>query len=303
MVREWLEDPSSSMFWILAEAGMGKSAFSASLIDYMNPRGLLLGCFFCKYGQSSRSNCLSIITSLSQQLAENFPECRGDILLASTKINNPDMTLQEKMMALIIKPLGKIDRSCRFHNQTAVIVIDALDEVGEEGSQERYQLLMVLRYCVQHLPAGLKLLTTSRPDPDIIKCFESFHPRKIEAEDERHEEDLRIFIRSKVLIYDNQSILEYDDQVEAAVELLMRKSEARFIYISYIMDYLQTSKMEYILEKLKDILPAGLDGAYVLYFQRIRNADVCPAPSRLPYMLTSRSIPRSIFAPSQCDPD
>jgi hypothetical protein len=273
MVREWLEDPLSSMFWILAHAGMGKSAFSASLIDYMRPRGLLLGCFFCKYGQSSRSNGLSIITSLSQQLAENFPECRGDILLASTKINNPDMTLQEKMMVLIIKPLGKIDRSRRFRNQTAVIVIDALDEVGEEGSQERYELLMVLRYCVQHLPAGLKLLTTSRPDPDIIKCFESFHPRKIEAEDERHEEDLRIFIRSKVLIYDNQSILEHDDQVEAAVEL-MRKSEKLFIYMSYAMDYLQTCKKKYSLEELEEMLPPGLDGAYLLNFQRIRNADV-----------------------------
>jgi hypothetical protein len=93
------------MFWVMADPGMGKSAFAASLVEYLRPRQQLLGCFFCKYGQKSRSKAEAILTSIAYQIAESFPETRESILAASSQLGVPGKTLQDKVSLLIGRPL------------------------------------------------------------------------------------------------------------------------------------------------------------------------------------------------------
>ena len=68
------------MFWIQAEAGMGKSAFAASLHAYYSIRKRLLGVFFCRYGAKNRSEGKNVIKSLAYQIARRFPESREKML-------------------------------------------------------------------------------------------------------------------------------------------------------------------------------------------------------------------------------
>ena len=74
-MRRWLET-DEKLLWICAEAGMGKSAYSASLVQYFRLQERLLGVFFCQYGQVSRNNSRHVIKSLAYQIATYLPESR-----------------------------------------------------------------------------------------------------------------------------------------------------------------------------------------------------------------------------------
>jgi hypothetical protein len=75
------------LFWVLADAGMGKSAFAASLIGQSILSDRLLAVFFCKYGEAKRSDGVNVIKSLAYQIAENLPECMTKMKEACAKLS------------------------------------------------------------------------------------------------------------------------------------------------------------------------------------------------------------------------
>lgn len=67
------------MFWLCADAGMGKSAFMSALWSRLY-RGSLLGVFFCRFNDVKRSDAIKVVESLAFQIANTtLPECRDDI--------------------------------------------------------------------------------------------------------------------------------------------------------------------------------------------------------------------------------
>ena len=66
---------------------MGKSAFAASLIGKSILESRLLAVFFCKYGETKRSDGANIIKSLAYQIAEKLPECMTKMKEASAKLS------------------------------------------------------------------------------------------------------------------------------------------------------------------------------------------------------------------------
>eukprot|EP01031_Cornospumella_fuschlensis_P028635 gene28635-34570_t len=276
MVRGWQENDESKMFWVLADAGMGKSAFVASVVEYMEPRGQLAACFFCKYGNRNRSNEEAIMLSLVYQVAERYPECRSLIVSEMRRIREETvwrgMSFKEKMTALFFSPLRKLDRQ----SAPVVLIVDALDEIGVQGSKERKELLQVLRDCLVLLPPWVKLLTTSRPEEDIVAIFMPFGPTVISADDVRHQEDLRVYIRAQLQGYLSYPAGATAEQQAAtmtqAVDLLMRQSGGRFVYMSLVAtDLFVGNTQKYTLESLESVLPKGLDDVYLTSFERIRN--------------------------------
>ncbi|RYH07702.1 WD40 repeat domain-containing protein, partial [archaeon] len=129
------------------------------------------------------------------------------------------------------------------------------------------------------LPPWVKLLTTSRPEADIEACFERFRPTVIDADDIRHQEDLRVYIRTQLQDYLLLPAGTGEEQqavtMAAAVDILMRKSEGRFVYMSLVArDLFVDKQKKYTLETLEAVLPKGLDEVYLASFERIRNAGV-----------------------------
>jgi hypothetical protein len=114
---------------------------------------------------------------------------------------------------------------------SAVILIDALDEIGVEN--ERKELLSFLSDCLYLLPPWVKIITTSRPEADIKAAFERFTPNVIDSVDPRHRLDLEVYTRDQM-----KRKFSNPDDLNEAVALLLERSEGRFIYMAMVADEL-----------------------------------------------------------------
>ena len=59
---------------------MGKSAFASALWQQLPTDEELLGAFFCRFGDSARSDGFKVVQSLAFQIAGELPQCGEDIL-------------------------------------------------------------------------------------------------------------------------------------------------------------------------------------------------------------------------------
>ena len=165
------------LFWLKADAGMGKSAFASMIVTVYGGAHRIAGYFFCRFNDAIRTNGRDLIMSLAAQIAENFPECREAIEKAVFDMN-VEVTLINLMTLLVENPLKDIAKK---PPSNMLLVIDALDELHLQGSQKRADFLKLLKHLIKVLPSFIKVLLTSRPHEDIVKLFEYFVPRTIEV--------------------------------------------------------------------------------------------------------------------------
>lgn len=104
---------------------MGKSAFTAAIVDFFRSRGKILAAFFCKFGNKQRSEPDFIIKSLSYQIALHLPETR-DCIQEALNTMPDDVPIDTLFEELVMKPL----LSCNTQKESMVVIIDALDEIG-----------------------------------------------------------------------------------------------------------------------------------------------------------------------------
>jgi len=104
---------------------MGKSAFTASIIDCFQSRNRILVTFFCKFGNKQRSDPDFIIKSMSYQIALHLPETRTIIQDALSTLPD-EVPLDTLFEELVMKPL----LSCEAKMESMLMIVDALDEIG-----------------------------------------------------------------------------------------------------------------------------------------------------------------------------
>ena len=177
-VDVFLNDPGGSkLFWLKAGPGMGKSALAVSILTVYQGAKRLLGFFLCRFDDKMRSNGRNLIMVLAAQIAENLPACREEIELAAANVTDKD-TVRTLMTRLIEEPLKHVASKPTLN---MLLVIDALDELHLQGSQERAEVLNLLKHLIKVLPPFIKVLVTSRPDRDVVEALVNFEPRTIEV--------------------------------------------------------------------------------------------------------------------------
>ena len=156
---------------------MGKSAFAVWTLTVYQIAKRLLGFFLCRFDDKIRSNGRTLIRALAAQIAQNLPACRGEIELAAANVTDED-TVENLMTLLVEEPLNHVNPK---PTSNMLLVIDALDELHLQGSQERADMLNLLKYLIKVLPPFVKVLVTSRPDQDVLEALLNFEPRTIEV--------------------------------------------------------------------------------------------------------------------------
>jgi len=154
------------VFWLLGRAGVGKSAIAASICDSASNGNILAANFFCKRKLDGRNDPQSIIPSLVLDICASFPTSQ-DAVLERINGNYADargIGLIKQVSDLLLPAFPPT-----IPKPTLVIVIDALDECGTRYTRGKF--LSVLANSVHQLPPYVRLLITSRPDPDIIDCI------------------------------------------------------------------------------------------------------------------------------------
>ena len=178
-VTIFLNDPGGSkLFWLKADVGMGKSALAAWVVTMCQGAKCMLAYFFCRFDDQARSNGRNLVLTIAAQIAENLPACREEIELAFRDVTE-DTSVRNLMTLLVEEPLKHVTSK---PTSNMLLVIDALDELYLQGSQERADVLILLKHLIKVLPPFVKVLLTSRPEKDVLEALINFTPRTIEVE-------------------------------------------------------------------------------------------------------------------------
>src|SRR5207248_3138657 len=134
---------------------------------------------------------------------------------------------------------------------TRFLLFDALDEALTR-TEAGLNLVEMLAYRLDELPAWLRVAATSRREDDVLEKLHGLRAFPVNAQDPRNQDDVRQYVERHV----NGAELQ---------ALLAEKSEGNFLYARQALDAVAGEKDP--LAALRR-LPKGLHGIYPVFFQR-----------------------------------
>ncbi|EIM85615.1 uncharacterized protein STEHIDRAFT_59318, partial [Stereum hirsutum FP-91666 SS1] len=234
-IRAWAVDNSPStppIFWLSGRAGTGKSTVAYSVcraFDSGDIRRGLGASFFCSRQVDDLRRLGNIVPTLAYQLARHSSSfARALRSVDHDAIHNSDKHIGH----LLIHPWRSTSKDRPDDLPPTLIVIDALDEIDEDGGPELLRSL--IKAMADEGPScmrGLKILITSRPHPSIVDMAQSlshdaiYHMEDIEKQKGR--EDIMKFLVN--------SLPELGTSYRDALEGLADLSNGLFIYAATVV--------------------------------------------------------------------
>ncbi|KAF8602032.1 hypothetical protein BDV93DRAFT_557803, partial [Ceratobasidium sp. AG-I] len=164
-IVDWSQtrDTPEGLLWVYGQAGLGKSSIATSVCQELEGRKLLAAEFFCKRDSSERRDPQQVLTTIVYGVAcihSGYARSVADAIQGDPRLCSSPIQMQ--FDKLVESPLEAFTKTTLPAN--LVVIVDALDECGADES--RRQLLAYLHRMSQLVP-WLKIIITSRPDPDI----------------------------------------------------------------------------------------------------------------------------------------
>ncbi|KAI0026396.1 hypothetical protein K488DRAFT_92661, partial [Vararia minispora EC-137] len=223
-ISEWATDPSSPpIFWLSGMAGTGKSTIAYTVChdfdeDDAVDGARLCASFFCSRQVEAQQQLQNIIPTLAYQLACQSRSFAGAVVDVNQMIiHDPSKHVKK----LLVTPWKQSMKDRRDELPLSLIVIDALDEIANDGGE---QLLKELINSIRSEGVqGLKILVTSRPHPDIVDATNSlprdtiFHLEDIKDKDGT--EDIRTFLAARLPKLHSSSSSDHSEGLEKLVNL------------------------------------------------------------------------------------
>ncbi|KAF1813100.1 HET-domain-containing protein [Eremomyces bilateralis CBS 781.70] len=276
--RNWKDSSSSSLLWISADPGCGKSVFSKSLLDedFKNTDAGTTCYFFFKDDNDVQKSAVAALAALLHQLFRQKPTL--------IKHAMPDFAANGHQLSQSFHILWSIlIKTVADRNAGEVFcVLDALDECAEGG---QYQIINALSSFYQQASSGnnasrLKICVTSRPYPGIERRFtdltSNFPTIRLHGEQESdiisHEIDL--VIKWRVSQLGSELKLNNSEQSNLETELLSM-SHRTYLWSTLIFDIIR-KMIRPTSRKLKAVisgLPSTVDEAYEAILTKIEEDD------------------------------
>jgi hypothetical protein len=226
--HEWL-------FVLEGAAGLGKSTFLAWLA---RERGYPL--HFVRLA-GDRDDTSAALSNLAVQLADDW-EVDGPVSL-----RGPDVRPDE--FDALLGAIARI-REHRHRRDPVVIVIDGLDEVRTVADRGNVLGLP------ERPPDGVYFIVPQRPGHVLLRRVNSRWLCPLETDDERHLDDLRVYLQTACTRPKIASALQNAGVADAElVDSLTKKSGGVWLYVHHILDEIEREQRD--LSNLAD-LPAGL---------------------------------------------
>lgn len=175
-ITEWIVEPptrsQSKVLWITGPPGVGKSTFATTVAKTYAELGRLGAFVFFDRDVQERSSPLNFVRTLAYELSRFDSRIAREVENAVKQ--SPHIAqagLDGQFRELVKKPLhcaasDTSERGSLGDDGPVVIVIDALDECGNESN--RKQLLELLGRETSQLPLVLRVIIASRPEPDML---------------------------------------------------------------------------------------------------------------------------------------
>ncbi|KAF5838041.1 WD40-repeat-containing domain protein [Dunaliella salina] len=249
------------MFLLLAGPGMGKSVFSAVMekkleVKMQAGQRLVLVRHFFKVGEP-RAQGKAMVLCLALQLAEQLPGMATLLWLVAKEHGSADqLTLKDTFDKYLMEPLTALDKEHSAEQPVVVMLLDAIDE-ATDGAAGCEPVTHLVGHQMSKLPAWVKIVLTGRPQME--SCFQAWEPEWIQPSAHENTEDMH-----KLLV----AWLQQDGKIvsssdfEAAVEVMLRKSEGQFIWAKFAFDQLRGRVGCWTPAEMEAELPSGLSGMY-----------------------------------------
>ncbi|KAF3904307.1 hypothetical protein ABW20_dc0101839 [Dactylellina cionopaga] len=181
VIEEWVKKPRAQgqgqsdgrIFWLRGMAGTGKSTVARTVARYLTDHSQLGASFFFKRTQAQRNNASGFFPTIAYSLAQHLPSLVPHINAAIE--GDPDVfgrAYKEQFEKLLFDPFSQLEST-----PTVVIVIDALDECGNE--EDISLILIYLGKLTKLERIDLRLFITSRPELGLLTGFQKLHEDKI----------------------------------------------------------------------------------------------------------------------------
>jgi hypothetical protein len=241
--------------------GTGKSTIAKTVAGKLDDSEekeysrILAGTYFCSRQSGDTRNLFHIIPTISHQLARRVRSYARALLDADVIDFATTTNLKLQIQKLLVEPWLKSAEKRAKLGSSYLVVIDALDEIENDGGPVFLQTLLETIEN-RHLQ-GLKFLVTSRPHPQLVKSGNSlpqdavFHLEEVRRNEA--ERDIETFLR------DNLPALKDDSRIGA----IAQRASGLFIFAATAVRYISNPpgrtlrEQTTALDRLLQHWPAG----------------------------------------------
>jgi WD40 repeat protein len=287
-IMSWAESPGAPVvFWLNGLAGTGKSTVARTICEHFSRKDILCASFFISRQVAERRHAPNILRTIVYQLARKQPAFSRAI--AATLQESPDLasseSLQKLAAELFFKPAGVLAAGAGL-----VIVIDAMDECpADNRGRPGGELLPILLRGLIQLSGRVKLLLTSRAEPEVIRMFDLASLGSQHTVMRLHDLDSAV-VRSDIRMYFTRS---FADIVTARpdlslanwpsnedIDMLVDLADVLFVFAATVMRFVNTprhnprSRLEIMLTRREGSSASPYHFLDQLYLQVLRES-VC----------------------------
>jgi hypothetical protein len=257
--RVWIsENAAPRILWIAGLPGIGKTALAVHLC--LNER--IAAFHLCRSGDQDKASPRRCVLSLAYQLADHIEEYRRQLRMLNLEEITKDAQASTLFDRLIVQPLARVDIG---HRNPMAILIDGLDEARDGSTNE---LVDLIRMVLPLAPPWLRVVVTSRPDPDLVLALSGLPVTtvRIDSHSEAHRLDLQGFVRVEL-----NRVAPGHPAIGEAVAAICSRSEDLFEYAAVVVELIRTGVFS--LDRI-DEFPRGLRAVYTNWFaKRFPNPD------------------------------
>ncbi|KAF7547245.1 hypothetical protein G7Z17_g7857 [Cylindrodendrum hubeiense] len=279
--RKWRDSNTSSLLWVSAGPGCGKSVLSRALIDdcrlSTNVTTSTVCHFFFKDGDESRMYSTNALCAILHQLFTQDP--------TSSLIRNalPSHKNYGEKLALNFSELWRILIECVMSSDSGevVCILDALDECNADGRRQLINQLKDFYFKqdkMQSSPSKLKFLITSRPYDDLEASFGKFSGAAAylrfdgDEKSEQISQEINLVIDARM--HDIAGSFPNEDRniIRASLKGMGHRT---YLWLHLTFDIIEQSPCEYgrrtDIEALLSELPSRISEAYEKILGRSKN--------------------------------
>ncbi|KAF9475687.1 hypothetical protein BDN70DRAFT_813655 [Pholiota conissans] len=277
-ITRWANDTSSessSVYWLVGQAGSGKTTIAYTIARRFEFAGdaddkiVLGGNFFCSRQMKETRSVTRIVRTIAYHLARRCKAFADS--LDGTDFDIIHQGVRAQLQKLLIEPWRRVQSAEATQMPHFLVIIDALDEIdGEGGSVFLRDLLdSINKYGLR----GLKFFATSRPDPGLVEHLESFPNKQFyhlqQVPMEEAEADITAYLNAEL------------PNLQGTQELksLVGQAAGLFIYAATVAKYLGKCSLPEQLGRISRLPPSGIPQSRkdtslldILYLQVLQDA-------------------------------
>lgn len=249
--------------WIQGIPGSGKSVIAARLITELSQSGVPLCYFFFREIRQRNRTQRDMVIDWLAQLATVHPPSAVRLLQLRDEERNPDSISTTTFWSIFFDAA----RSMR----KIYLVIDALDEMDPI---ETKTCVADLEALAMHSPCGIKIIVTSRPNPEIQNGFkDSTAVVSLRLDCDAINSDIRWYASQRLQDSNSASSMDIEAR-EKLVDDLLSRGNGLFLYVKLALDeIIQPDDGLQHSAIIAPMLPDGIVAIYSYLLDKHRKAS------------------------------